>query len=172
MTAANRSPDYQRITPEHAARSGPTIIFVYGTLMRGGRNVAWWPQAPRRVSSAWVQGALLDCGGYPGLVEGDDAVRGECWWFEQSQLSAVLARLDVLEDHRGLATDLYQRQRLVVHQVGGALLTAWGYRWRRQRAAIPMMPFAVTSGATDLTGISQAGTREMNHRRWVRWSQR
>ena len=73
------------------------LVFVYGTLMRGGEN-------HESLNGAAFLGAartpprftLVDLGEYPALVrEGQDSVSGELYDVD----AALLARLDSLEEH-------------------------------------------------------------------------
>jgi len=66
-----------------------TLLFVYGTLKRGGENHEWLA-GQRFITAARTKPLyrMFDLGGYPGLVR------------SAAGLSA-LARLDVLEDVEG-----------------------------------------------------------------------
>lgn len=77
-----------------------TLVFVYGTLKRGGENHAWIEQqqfvAEARTLPLY---RLYDLGGYPGMVRSADGVsiQGEVWSVDE----VGLTRLDVLEDVEG-----------------------------------------------------------------------
>ena len=77
-----------------------TLVFVYGTLKRGGVNHAWI-EAQQFVAEARTVPAyrMFDLGGYPGMVRSKDgiSIQGEIWSVDE----AGLARLDVLEDTAG-----------------------------------------------------------------------
>jgi gamma-glutamylcyclotransferase (GGCT)/AIG2-like uncharacterized protein YtfP len=84
----------------------PTLLFVYGTLKRGGANARHLAGqtflGPARTAPGYT---LYDAGGYPGMVpqaDGRDGVVGEVWAVD----AAALARLDELE---GTAEGLYRR---------------------------------------------------------------
>ena len=83
-----------------------TLIFVYGTLKRGGRNHHYMAGQQFRGEARTSPGyTLFSLGDYPGMVRSADAtnqVDGEVWAVD----SAGLARLDELE---GLAEQLYAR---------------------------------------------------------------
>jgi gamma-glutamylcyclotransferase (GGCT)/AIG2-like uncharacterized protein YtfP len=77
-----------------------TLVFVYGTLKRGGVNHAWI-EAQQFVAEARTVPAyrMYDLGGYPGMVRSADgiSIQGEIWNVDE----AGLAQLDVLEDTAG-----------------------------------------------------------------------
>ena len=77
-----------------------TLVFVYGTLKRGGVNHAWI-EAQQFVAEARTVPAyrMFDLGGYPGMVHSADgiSIQGEIWSVDE----AGLAQLDVLEDTAG-----------------------------------------------------------------------
>ena len=80
---------------------GGTLIFVYGTLKRGGSNHQWLANE-RFVGEAVTEPAyrLFELDGYPGMVAdpiAGQAVQGEVW-----EISAdCLRSLDELEDLSG-----------------------------------------------------------------------
>ncbi|HWA10592.1 MAG TPA: gamma-glutamylcyclotransferase family protein [Opitutaceae bacterium] len=83
------------------------LIFVYGTLKRGGSNHAFMA-GQKLVGEARTQPGfrLFDLEGFPGMVaKADDrnGVSGEIWAVD----AECLARLDVLE---GTAEGLYRRE--------------------------------------------------------------
>lgn len=73
------------------------MIFVYGTLKRGQCREHCWPCAPRSVQPAFVRGSLLCLGPFPGLVEGEQWVRGEAWEIASADLAETLRVLDQIE---------------------------------------------------------------------------
>ena len=77
-----------------------TLVFVYGTLKRGGENHEWI-EDQRFVAEARTRPVyrMYDLGGYPGMVRATDglAIQGEIWQVDDPGL----ARLDVLEDIDG-----------------------------------------------------------------------
>ena len=84
----------------------PHLVFVYGTLKRGGSNHGLLAgqafTGPARLTPGF---ALYSLGGYPGLVAeagSADRVTGELWAVD----SLSLARLDALE---GVDEGLYAR---------------------------------------------------------------
>ena len=87
----------------------PKLIFVYGTLKRGGSNHALLAAekfiGPARTAPGF---RLWSLGDYPGMTAhaaDRDGVTGEVW----SVGDNTLARLDELE---GLAEGLYRRERV------------------------------------------------------------
>ena len=83
-----------------------SLLFVYGTLKRGGSNHHYLTGQKFLGAARTTPGfRLFDLGGFPGLVpvsEDQAGVIGEVWEVD----TAALAGLDVLE---GLAEGLYRR---------------------------------------------------------------
>ena len=99
-----------------ALTSGERLLFVYGTLRRGGSNdIGRFGPYSRLVGRARVRGALYDLGAYPGLVLGASAwVWGELYAIERSLESA----LDRLEEVWPQPKGQYRRtQAMVMLQV-------------------------------------------------------
>jgi len=72
------------------------LVFVYGTLMRGGRYHHLVAASPCLGEVQTVaRFALYDLGPYPAMVAGDSVVTGELYRIEE----ATLAALDRLEAH-------------------------------------------------------------------------
>lgn len=75
------------------------LLFIYGTLKRGGSNHAFMA-GQRFVGTAATQPCyrLFDLGGYPGMVAASTGqglgIEGEVWEVD----AAALARLDALEE--------------------------------------------------------------------------
>jgi gamma-glutamylcyclotransferase (GGCT)/AIG2-like uncharacterized protein YtfP len=110
--------------------SGPTAIFVYGTLKRGGVREICWPRKPLAIEAATVHGALYDLGPYPALVEGHDVIAGELWHFAAEDLPSTLAVLDEVEGYSGNADDWYRRVIIECQATKGAV-QAWTYLYAR-----------------------------------------
>ena len=74
-----------------------TLVFVYGTLKRGGGNHHFLAGQAFVDEARTARGyTLYDLSGYPGMVRQDDddtGVMGEVWSVDDE----CLARLDVLE---------------------------------------------------------------------------
>jgi len=113
-------------------------FFVYGTLKRGECRESCWPASPLRVQAAWIRGSLVDLGSYPGLVPGDDWVRGELWQIDATDEAQTLEVLDAIEGYRPSGTrNLYERQQVdVFDQPHAAEPCAQAYTyWLSDRAA-------------------------------------
>lgn len=111
-----------------------SILFVYGTLKRGGANHGWLEGqtflGPARTAPGFT---LYSLGQYPGLVADHadhEGVTGELWSVD----AACLARLDTFE---GVPEGLYAREpaRLAVAPLGvtpADLARAELYRYLRK----------------------------------------
>lgn len=91
-----------------------TLVFVYGTLKRGGVNHHWIDrQQFVGVARTLPLYRMYDLGGYPGMIRARAGegivVEGEVWKVDP----AGLARLDVLED-----TDGGEYERVLVELEG------------------------------------------------------
>ncbi len=77
-----------------------TLVFVYGTLKRGGENHGWI-ERQQFIAEAHTapQYRMFDLGGYPGMIRAQDgiSIHGEVWSLDE----AGLTQLDVLEDTEG-----------------------------------------------------------------------
>lgn len=94
-------------------------FFVYGTLKRGQCREGCWPAAPLSVCEAAVRGSLLCLGAYPGLIPGDQWVRGELWEIAQQDVEATLRVLDQIEGYQaGRQRNLYERRSVEVFLIG------------------------------------------------------
>ncbi|MBZ4322232.1 gamma-glutamylcyclotransferase family protein [Streptomyces huiliensis] len=114
-----------------AGDEAPLPVFVYGTLRRGGGN---YPLFLRGRTTAEVParlpGAVLYEGpGYPFAVSAPAGeIRGELMTLVPGRYAAVLAALDVLEDHRpGDPGSLYDRVVRDVRTERGESVRAWVY---------------------------------------------
>ena len=106
----------------------PQLVFVYGTLRRGGSNHfrlagAEW------ITGGTVRGRLYRIDWYPGLVldEAGDEIQGEVYSVGPDQLSD----LDVFE---GLSAgeiqgSEYRRVQTIVMPQNSQPLTAWVWEW-------------------------------------------
>lgn len=98
-----------RPTPPPGPASPGTLVFVYGTLKRGGANHHRLADqtfvAATRTTPGWTLYALE---GYPGMVAapGDaDGVTGELWRVDDTTLAA-------LDEFEGVPEGLYRRERV------------------------------------------------------------
>jgi gamma-glutamylcyclotransferase (GGCT)/AIG2-like uncharacterized protein YtfP len=106
----------------------PQLVFVYGTLRRGGSNHFRMAGA-EFISSGTVAGRLYRIDWYPGLVldEAGDEIHGEVY----SVGPDLLAALDVFE---GLSAgeiegSEYRRVQTTVMQQDSQTLHAWVWEW-------------------------------------------
>lgn len=94
------------------------LVFVYGTLRRGGRNdINRLAPAPELVGEASVRGRLYALGWYPGLrLGGPDAIDivGEVYRITP----ALEARLDEIEEIRPGPDSEYFKREIVVRLAG------------------------------------------------------
>lgn len=106
--------------------TGPVLVFVYGTLKRGGCNHALLAgQAFVREARTQPVYRMFDLGGYPGIIHASPGISiiGELW-----RVSAdCLARLDTLE---GLHEGEYTREKIALASPHEAL-EALGYLYAR-----------------------------------------
>lgn len=96
-----------------------TQLAVYGTLRPGGRAYAAFRLAgrTRHVGPCRIAGRIVDLGGYPGLVAGEDAVAGDLLAFDDPAL------LDELDAYEG---DGYARTTVrLIEPAGEALVWLW-----------------------------------------------
>ena len=95
------------MTAPSAAEAPGALLFVYGTLKRGGANHGWLDgQAFLGPARTGPGATLYSLGEYPGLVadpSDTEGVAGELWAVD----AACLARLDAFE---GVPEKLYARE--------------------------------------------------------------
>jgi gamma-glutamylcyclotransferase (GGCT)/AIG2-like uncharacterized protein YtfP len=102
--------------------SGPEVdrLFVYGTLRTGEAAAALVAPHVRRARPATVAGKMYAFSmGYPGLVAGDGAVRGEVLW-----LADLGEALPLLDEYEG---EDFARVLCTAELEDGAQVTAWCY---------------------------------------------
>ncbi|HZG75058.1 MAG TPA: gamma-glutamylcyclotransferase [Paenibacillus sp.] len=124
---------------------GVTLVFVYGTLLRGEANHRRLRDAKARAATAVVEGGTLyDTGrGYPAMMleprpgDGNATVRGEVYEVDE----ATLRSLDELEDYYGPndPRNEYERVRIEVVTEDGSL-EAWTYVYKRAPAGSERIP--------------------------------
>ena len=109
-------------------QQSPQLVFVYGTLRRGGSN-HFRMDGAEFVSSGTVSGRLYRIDWYPGLVldEAGDEIHGEVYSVDPEQLAA----LDIFE---GLSAgeiqgSEYRRVPATVMQRNSEPITAWVWEW-------------------------------------------
>lgn len=94
-------------------------LAVYGTLRPGGRAYAAFglAQRTRHIGPCRIAGQIVDLGGYPGLLPGDEAVAGDLLAFDDPAL------LDELDAYEG---DGYVRAMVrLIEPEGEALVWLW-----------------------------------------------
>lgn len=102
----------------HSLVSGLPLA-VYGTLRPGGRAYEAFglAQRTRHFGPCRIAGRIVDLGGYPGLLAGDEAVAGDLLGFDDPAL------LDELDAYEG---DGYARATVrLVEPEGEALVWLW-----------------------------------------------
>ena len=123
----------------------PALLFVYGTLRpalaRG--EPARLILGLRHCGTATVRGLLYDLGGYPGLVPGEGAVRGDLLEITSPE---QLAALDAYEECDG-PDPLYRRELMPVVRAEGEEAFAWVYLYARSLAAARRIPAGDYSAA-------------------------
>ena len=99
---------------------GQDLVFVYGTLRRGGARAmsTLFPNS-RFIADARVSGSLFDLGAYPGLILNDSnsLVVGEVYEVDDE----ILNKLDEIE-----ASSYYSRKQIEI-SLGTHLITCWIY---------------------------------------------
>lgn len=111
------------------------LVFVYGTLKRGGCRHHFLGDA-RFAGKARTKSPfrLYDCGTYPGMVRGENGlpIEGELWQIEEGQLV-------VLDEVEGVDESLYERVMIEVQRIEtkdgsefrGTTMEAWTYLYLR-----------------------------------------
>lgn len=113
----------------------PSLLFVYGTLMRGGKNEQFLnePARARFIGTGKVKGLLYDVGEFPAYVPVPNPdttsalqVCGEVYFLDDPE--TVLETIDIIEGYNELHTErsLYLRQTTVA-EVGSSREQVWIY---------------------------------------------
>ncbi len=112
------------------------ILFVYGSLRRGGRPNPVRRRLHRRarcLGDARLQGRLYRRGPYPAAVpalDSADQIAGELWQIRDPALWRVLDRYeDCAAD--SVRPHPYQRERVAVQSEQGGAVLAWVYWYTR-----------------------------------------
>ena len=105
------------------------LVFVYGTLRRGGSN-AFRMDGAEFIASGKVAGRLYLISWYPGVVldAGTETVEGDLYRVGASQLSA-------LDEFEGISANEiegaeYRRVKTEVTTGGHEVFVAWSYEWK------------------------------------------
>jgi len=130
--------DLVRALSDAAAPQNQSLVFVYGTLRRGGSNdIAQLGQRAQWLGRGRVRGQLFDLGAYPGLVlGGPDWVVGELYGVD----SSAQAWLDELEEVWPQRSGEYRRVQALVSREGQscrALVYEMDRSIARRRPLIP-----------------------------------
>jgi gamma-glutamylcyclotransferase (GGCT)/AIG2-like uncharacterized protein YtfP len=112
-------------------QSALDALFCYGTLMRGERNFGLIERHGLKcalLAESW--GRLLNCGAFPGMVEGgvsETLVQGD--FFRLRNIEQALKEIDRLEGFPGFGarTPLYRRTLCQVGVGEGRIRQAWTY---------------------------------------------
>ncbi len=123
------------------------LLFVYGTLMRGGVNERFLasPERARFVEEARVRGQLYDIGEFPALVtdvgpEAEESwVYGEIYALEDADI--LLKTLDVIEGVNEAYPErsLFRRERLKAFSASGEKMV-WAYIYNQPLHHFPRIP--------------------------------
>lgn len=78
-------------------------------------------------------GELYDTGPYPALFPGEDAVGGQVWIFDPSDMASVIQELDQVEEYRPghEATNLYNRHVVECTDDQSRIIRAFTYIYAR-----------------------------------------
>jgi gamma-glutamylcyclotransferase (GGCT)/AIG2-like uncharacterized protein YtfP len=106
----------------------PELVFVYGTLRRGGSNHFRMAGA-EFIAAGTITGRMYRINWYPGLVldVAGDEIHGEVY----SAAPELLAALDLFEGISAGEMDGSEYRRVQITVVGqdSRLLTAWVWEW-------------------------------------------
>jgi len=97
------------------------VVFVYGTLRRGGSN-HWRMSQAKFIGDAFARGRLYRIDWYPGFVADDNAgqVKGEVFMAD----AETIKHLDAFEGSE------YRRVKIAVESAdGGSIDEAWIWEW-------------------------------------------
>ncbi|MEK7952357.1 gamma-glutamylcyclotransferase family protein [Luteolibacter soli] len=105
------------------------LVFVYGTLRRGGSN-SFRMNGAEFVAAGQVEGRLYVISWYPGLVleRGLETVKGDVFRVGAGQLAA-------LDEFEGISANEiegaeYRRVKAEVTTGDGEVMLAWAYEWK------------------------------------------
>ena len=113
------------------------LIFVYGTLKNGHKRHDLLAGGKFLDHGTLPSGfVLVDCGGYPGLIEASSAdshpVSGEIYAVESAHLS-------VLDEYEAVDSGEYKRVPISVLTRSGNVINAQTYLFLRHSQAIPVI---------------------------------
>jgi gamma-glutamylcyclotransferase (GGCT)/AIG2-like uncharacterized protein YtfP len=117
-------------------QGNPLLLFVYGTLQRGKR-LHGHMEGFEFLGEVVVPGRLLDCGSFPGLIQGEagERVHGEIYQVKAGcDVEELLGRVDRIEGFGGFdRNNLYQRRIITATDAGGKETGCWTYHWMGSR---------------------------------------
>lgn len=110
------------------------VVFVYGSLKKGfhnhqllsGNDATFLGEAESTAPAY----AMLDLGSFPGLIEGDQRVKGELYEVNQYTMD----NLDALEGH----PYMYERKLARFKMEGHKIKEAWVYMYKANRTRTTM----------------------------------
>lgn len=104
------------------------LLFVYGTLRRGSMHemALWLAREVEWLGEGEVQGRLVRVSYYPGLVAGEDRVKGDVYRIGPE----LWQKLDAFEEVQGRTDDEYRRDEVKIVTPRGSLM-AWVYWYQR-----------------------------------------
>lgn len=113
---------------------GTMLVFVYGTLMRGGSNHQAFLGNMEFLGDGMVEGFALYClGDYPGAVR----EKGMPLYGEVYRITPLcLEKLDFLEEEG----DYYLREETEVVLKNGKTMKAWIYLYNRSTQGLQQVP--------------------------------
>lgn len=120
-----------------------TYLFAYGTLLPAARSAMGAAERNRLgteatyLGPAFTQGALVDLGGYPGLIAGTGMVHGGVYRLHAAD--PTWAWLDIYEGLGGTDGVDYDRREIAVSTLDNSALTAWAYFWIGSQD-LPLIP--------------------------------
>ena len=111
------------------AQPAHTLLFVYGSLMRG-LELHEQLAGALFVARGRISGTLVSLGEYPGLIEGDGDVHGELYRLDSA---AMLCAIDDLEEYDAQRPEqsLYLRVERDVRLDDGSTVRACVYLYNR-----------------------------------------
>jgi gamma-glutamylcyclotransferase (GGCT)/AIG2-like uncharacterized protein YtfP len=119
--------------------SKPNNVFVYGSLMEGFELHAYLSDSTL-IGCGVVRGTLVALDGYPGLLDGSDAVQGEVYRLNEPE--KALKVIDRVErfDESDPSGSLFLRVVRPVTLSDGAALNAWMYLLNRHPSNYQAVP--------------------------------
>jgi len=106
-------------------------VFVYGTLRSGDCRFEVESFVEVIASEAHIEGFdMLDFGGFPGLIQGENRIRGEVHEYENLK---ILDRIEGYNE-RAPKTGLYNRCLVTAETPEGKIEDCWVYTFNKDEA--------------------------------------